>query len=119
MKQLRLENSELESCLIQISLYDKDSGKLIGGLLGENLTMGTKRRLQKIHKVILGEFNEFLEDFKKLDEFKKDSEKYKKEVEELLKESVEITFEPINFSSLENISTTANYNFDIVDKFCE
>lgn len=125
---LTFKNSELEQVLFSISSYDKDSGKLVGGLLNEALTLGTKRKLQKIHKPTHKLFEEFVEDFKKIQEACKtgeneknepiyDQEKLKKEVQILLDEEVKVDAEPIQLFQIENISTEQNYNFDIIEKF--
>lgn len=125
---LTFKNSELEQVLLHISTYNKETGKLIGGLLSENLTLGTKRKLQKIHKPTHKLFEEFIEDFKKVQEGCKtgenekgepiyDQEKLKIEVQLLLDEEVKVDAEPIQLSQIEGISTENNYNFDIIEKF--
>jgi len=115
---LIFKKSELEIVLITISAYNKDTKLLIGGLLNENLTLGTKRRLQKIHKNLYIHYLEFIEDFKKVqEECKEDKEKLEKEIQELLDEKVEIDVEPVKISLIEDVSTSDNYNFDIIEKF--
>jgi len=129
---LELKKSELEQSLLTISVYSSvkqgEVQKLIGGLLSEDLSLGTKRKLQKIHKKVYEVYQEFLEDYKKLQEACKtgendkkeaiyDEEKFKKEIKELLDETVKIDIEPIQLSFLENVSTKNNYNFEIIEKF--
>ena len=125
---LTFKNSELEQVLLHISSYDKESQKLVGGLLSENLTLGTKRKLQKVHKPTHKLFEEFVADFKTVQEGCKtgenekgepiyDQEKLKKELQLLLDEEVKVDTEPIQLSQIENISTEKNYNFDIIEKF--
>lgn len=129
---LMFKNSELEAILINISLYSSykegEIQKMISGLLMEDLSLGVKRRLQKIHKKVYESYKEFLEDFKRIQENCKigedekkepvyNEEKLKKEVQELLDEVVKIDVEPVQLSLIENISTVHNYNFDIIEKF--
>ena len=114
---IELKKSELESTLLSISTYDVKTQELLRGLLKEDLTLGTKRKLQKIHKKVHVEYEEFIKDFKKLEiECKGDKEKFEKEVQELLNEVVKLDCEPISILLIENISTTTNYNFDIIEK---
>jgi hypothetical protein len=114
MKLLKLE---LEPTLLLISSYDNTTKKLISGLLSEELTLGTKRKIQKIHKAVLLAYNELLEDAKEVKKTcEEDEEKYLTEVKILLSEEVEINAEPFLISTIENISTSANYNFDLIEK---
>lgn len=114
---IELEKSKLEPVLLTISTFDANSGILVGGLLKENLTLGTKRKLQKIHKGVYKAYQEFVEDVNSLKkECGEDKEKLEKELKELLEEVVKIDVEKIQFSLLENVPTTENYNFDIIDK---
>lgn len=113
---INLENSDLEKVLLTISTYNKDS-KLVGGLLSEELTFGTKRKLQKIHKATYEKYTEFVADKEKLaKEFKDKPEELEKEFQELLKEKVKLDVEPILLSALENVSTKNMYDFEIIEK---
>lgn len=115
---IKLKKQELEPVLLTISIYNKDTGELIGGLLKESITLGTKRKLQKIHKNTYEVYKEFLEDVKKVqEECKEDKEKLQKELKELIEESVEIDVDPAQLVLIESISTNANYNFEIIEKF--
>lgn len=118
---IELKKSELESLLLTISTFSppKEGEKqvMISGLLMENLTLGTKRKLQKIHKAALNEYTELTKDVETIrKECGEDVEKLKKELLELFNESVKLDAEPILFSFIEGISSTTNYNFDIIDK---
>ena len=129
---LEFKKSELEPLLLTISSYsapkEGEIQKMVSGLLMEELTLGAKRRLQKIHKIAQKLYKEFLEDFNKIQEACKtgeddnkkpiyDTEKLEKELKELLEETVKIDVEPLQFSFFENVSTSNNYNFDIIEKF--
>jgi len=129
---IELKKSELELILLSISSYSLpkqgEVQTMVGGLLTENITLGTKRKLQKIHKKVEEFYKELIEDVKKIKEACKigendkkepvfDEEKLKKEIEEILEEKVKLDIEPIQISFIEAISTSNNYNFDIIEKF--
>lgn len=123
-----LKKSELEQALLTISTYDNATKKLISGLLSENLTLGTKRKIQKIHKALYTEFTQFVEDFKEIQkscekeeknekgEPTYDLEKLDKEIKVLQEEEVKLDVEQFQLSQIEDISTTTNYNFEIIEK---
>ncbi|OPZ92353.1 MAG: hypothetical protein BWY74_01626 [Firmicutes bacterium ADurb.Bin419] len=116
---IELLKSELEITLLTLATYNKE-GQIISGLLSENLTLGTKRAIQKIHKKVYEAYKEFLEDageIKKLAET--DKEAAASELQELLKEKVKIDAQPFLISKIEDISTTANYNFEIIEKIAQ
>lgn len=114
---IKLEKHELEPTLLLISTYDKEGKKLESGLLSEAISLGTKRRLQKIHKELYKNYLELIEDVKQNQkECGEDQEKLKKENEELLKEVVEINAEPVSLALIENITTNTNYNFTLIEK---
>lgn len=129
---LEFKKSELETALLTICAYSSpkegETQKIVSGLLIEELSLGNKRRLQKIHKLLQELYKEFIEDFKKLQEACKigendkkepiyDIKKLEKEVQELLDEVVKIDAEPAQLSQIENITTTKIYNFEIIEKF--
>ena len=125
---IELKKSELEQALLTISTYDSKTKELINGLLKENLTLGTKRKIQKIHKAIYTVFQEFVEDFKEIQKACEkeeknekgepvyDIEKFNKEIQILQDEVVKLDVEQFQLSQIENIPTTSNYNFDIIEK---
>ncbi len=121
----KLQNSELEAALLQISSYSRPTKEnpqqsLIGGLLLEELPLSAKRRLNKIHKAIVPFYKEYVADIGSLkEECKEDEEKFNKEVELLAKEEVVIDAEKVSLSMIEAISTKNTYNFDIIEKFSE
>lgn len=114
---MKLLKSELESVLLLISSYDNTTKQLVSGLLSEELTLGTKRKIQKIHKAVLLVYQELVEDAKQVKtECGDNEEKYNEELKTLLLEEVEIDVEPFLISAIENISTSTNYNFDLIEK---
>lgn len=109
---------ELERALLQIATFNPETKEMVSGLLSENITLGTKRKLQKIHKKLEVAYLELIEDIKKVQEVcSEDKEKLNKEIQELLNEDVSLEFEPIQYSQIENVSTSHIYNFEIIDKF--
>ena len=111
------KKSELELALLTISAYNPKTLELVSGLLKENITLGAKRRLQKTHKRINEVYKEFIEDVKTIkEECGDDKEKFKIEISELLNETVQIEIDPVDISLIENITTSDNYNFDIIEK---
>lgn len=119
---LEFKKSELEAVLLTISAYsppkEGEHQKMISGLLKEPITLGTKRKLQKIHKLTQEFYKEFIEQFKEAQkECGENKEKLEEELKLLLEEIVKVDAEPIQLSQIENISTTENYNFDIIEKF--
>lgn len=114
---IELKKAELEAALITIAAYDGKTGKMVSGLLSEPITLGTKRILQKIHKKLQEAYKEFLEDIKEIEkETGEDKEKGNAEFKALLEETVKLDVERFQISQIENISTSANYNFEIIEK---
>ena len=125
---ITLKKSELEPLLLTISTYDKTTQQLISGLLKENLTLGTKRKIQKIHKAAYAIFTELTENVKDIQkacekEEKNDKgeptydlEKLNKEYKILMDEEIKLDVEQFQISQLDDISTTSNYNFEIIEK---
>jgi hypothetical protein len=115
--KIELKKSELQSALLIIASYDGKTGELMSGLLKESITLGTKRKIQKIHKKLQEAFKEFLQE---IEEIKKETgenkEKQDAEFKLLIEEKVKIDAEPFLLSQIEDISTTTNYDFDIIEK---
>ncbi len=119
---IELKKTDLEHVLLTISTYsppkEGEPQKMISGLLMEDLPLGAKRKLQKIHKGASVLYKELIEDFKKVaEECGEDKEKLEKELKELLEESIKVDAEHVQLSLIENISSTNNYNFDVIEKF--
>ncbi len=118
---LEFKKSELEAVLLTICAYstpkEGEVQKMVSGLLIEDLTLGSKRRLQKIHKLTQEHYKELIDDLKKVqEEFKDDQALLEKEALELFNETVKIDAEPILLAHIENVSTSNNYSFDIIEK---
>ena len=118
---IEFKKIELESALLTILVYsapkEGEQQRIVGGLLNENLLLSAKRGLQKIHKKLIEAYQELTKDIEELrKECGEDKEKLEKELKELFNETVKIDAESIKISAIEDISTTANYNFDIIEK---
>jgi len=114
---IELKNSELETTLLTLAAHDKD-GKMVSGLLMENVSLGLKRKLQKIHTEAGKAYLE-LERHRAEVEALKDEEAKKKEMTELLAEVVKINAEKASMALIETIVTEKFYDFDLIEKFAE
>ena len=114
-----LKKSEIVSLLLTISAYDTKTQKMVSGLLSENLTLGTKRKLQKIHKEVSKQYQELQKDLEDIEKEVKDEKKKEQELKELMDEEIKIGADKIQFSFLENVSTNSMYDFEIIDKITE
>jgi hypothetical protein len=107
---MKLKKKFIIPLLGQLLVY-KDE-KEAGGLLLENLTLGTKRRVQKIRKELLKHYEELQEDIK---DIKGEPEVMERELGILSEEEVEITSELFDINQLDNVSSTANYDFELLE----
>lgn len=110
-----LENKFVLPILLQILSYDRETDKESGGLLTEEITLGTKRRLQKIRSELLkqnGEIQKAVEEIEKIE----DSELKSKELEELKDETFTINAEPVSLEMIENIKSKVNYDMILLEK---
>jgi hypothetical protein len=114
---ITLKKSELEPLLLIISSFDAETKKPISGLLFEEITLGTRRKLQRIHKLVAEEYTKVLGEYTDIKKSCGDNKvKLDKEFAELMDEEVKIDIDPISMELIENISTKHNYNFDLIDK---
>lgn len=120
MNPIKLQKGELSSLLLNITTFDAQTGQIVGGLLSENLTLGTKRALDKIRKALIIEYQELEAQIKEVKEScKDDKEKLHKELEELFKETVEISVPRFKFEKIEEVSSNKMYDFDLLEKISE
>lgn len=110
-----LENKFVLPILLEILSFDQQTGKESGGLLTEEITLGTKRRLQKIRAELLKQNEEIR---KSIDEIEKieDSELKSKEIKDLEDETFTINAEPVSLEMIENIKSKTNYNMILLEK---
>lgn len=114
---ITLKNKELQAVLLNLSSFDKESGKMASGLLMEEMSLGAKRKIQKIHKAIYPKYQEYMKDVAELQTtLKDDKEKLQAEFEILLEEDVKIDAEPFEIKYLDDISTKNIYDFDLLEK---
>jgi hypothetical protein len=114
---MKLKNKELEKVLLTISAYNAETMDPVSGLLFEDITLGLKRRLQKIGAEVDKKYKEFQKDFSEINQVKeKSNEEYQNELEILLNEEVEINQEPASLKMIEEIKSKFNYDFEIIEK---
>lgn len=114
---MKLKNSEINQILMLLAQYNAKDGTMVGGLLSEKMTLGLRRRLQKIRAAILVKHEELVKDaeeIKKLPEAEQEAE-FKK----LFDEEVEITFEPASLEMIEAIDTNINYEMTLIEKIAQ
>lgn len=115
---ITLKKFELQEALLTISAFDPETKKMVSGLLMEDLSLGTKRKLQKIHKKLHEAYTEFVNDVKEIQEkLKDDAVNMEKELKILIEEDVNIDSEFASLANIESISSEKNYNFEIIEKF--
>jgi len=111
-----IKKSEIKALLINIASFSKD-GKSVGGLLHEKISLGFKRRLEKIRNELI-EHHRQMEVDKSAIEACKDCDKAK-ETEELMAEEIQLTSQPISLEMLEGIVSQNMYDFDLLEKIAE
>lgn len=114
---MTIKKSQVVPLLSNIAMYSKD-GQMISGLLKEKITLGTKRRLQKIQKQLISEYEQLKKDVEQIKSECK-SEDQEKEIQELMNEEINLNCEKISFSQIENLETESCYDFDLLEKICE
>jgi len=114
---MNFKKLELLDLLLTISAFDQ-SGKMIAGLLSENISLGSKRKLQKLHKLAKIEYDQLVLHIQEIKEsLKDDPGKMNKELDILINENVVLNADYLNISEIESISTSTNYNFELIEKF--
>lgn len=138
---IELQNKDLEPLALQLQSFGMKNGNLVPifGLLHEDITLGMKRRLQKIRKAVVEHLKSLESDQKEIREKfpvkqpAKGKELSKKEVSEnaenkkkqdaemeiLLSEVVKIDLDKVSLEMVENIKTEVNYDFDLLEKIAE
>lgn len=113
---IELKNKDLFNILLTISTFNKD-GVLVSGLLLENVSLGLKRRLQKIRSSVLIKYNELESDKAEID--KSESESKEKDIEELLQEIVKIDQDMVDIKMIEAIESNNFYDFELIEKIAK
>ena len=112
-----IKKSEIHTLLLHISSYVDNT--LVGGLLSENITLGMKRRLQKIHKEAYPQYEEYLADRKAIEKEFEDAVALVAELKTLDEEEVKINQDKLSMTMIEQIQSKNNYDFDFLDKIAE
>jgi hypothetical protein len=119
---MKIKNRDIEPILLTLAAYDSKTQQPVSGLLFEDISLGLKRRLQKLSKDLVKQHDEFIAFKAEIDEkFKNDkgSAEYQKEIDEFLSEEVEINQEPVSLEMIEKIQSKFNYDFEIIEKFAK
>jgi len=115
---IEAKNSDLKSILLTLAGFNKD-GKMVQGLLTENVSLGLKRRLQKIHTEAGKAWTEFQKDVKDINDSKESDEVKEKELEDLFNESIKINAEKASMEFIENIVTSKFYDTTTLELIAE
>lgn len=115
---MKFFNSDIVPILSTLLVYDPEAKKEVGGLLTENLSLGLKRRLQKIRSDTLKHYEQLVKDEKEVRE-KATPETLDEELKNLFAEEVEINQEYASLAIIEAIESKANYNFEAIEKFAK
>lgn len=110
---MKIKKKHIDGVLRTIHSFNGETGAPVAGLLWENITLGTKRRLQKISKELtkaLQEYNNELEEVENLE-----GDKRVEELKILQEEEVEISAEQVQMSQIESIQTDKNYDFEMIE----
>jgi len=110
-----LENKFVLPLLLEILSFNPETNKETGGLLTEELTLGTKRRLQKIRAELLKQNEEIRKAIEEIEKIE-DSELKLKEIKDLEDETFTINAEPVSLEMIENIKSKTNYNMILLEK---
>ena len=125
--------------LAAFGINEKKQTVPVSGLLYENITLGLKRRLQKIRVSVMEHLQQLQADQKEIEQKfpivkpEKDQEltaeqkaqneenlkKRKEELEILMNEEVKIDKEKASLSMIEAIQTDNNYDWEIIELFAE
>lgn len=114
----KFKNSEVVGVLIMLASYDQKTGAIVGGLLSEKMSLGLRRRLQKIRNAFLEKHKELTEDLKPINEMPEGEERLA-ELKKLYDEEIEVTFDPADMGMIEAIESTINYDMDLLEKITQ
>ncbi len=112
---MKIKKKNINLILLTILTFD-NTGKATSGLLTEEMSLGTKRKLQKIRNELLKLSTELNTDHQEvINKTKGNAVELDKEVNELVEEEVTLTCEPVVLSEIEKIKTNQNYDFDLIE----
>lgn len=110
---MKIKKKDISGVLLLIHSFDSTTGAPVAGLLWENISLGTKRRLQKISKELIKAIEEYKNELAEVE--KVEESKRAEELKILQEEEVDISAEPIQMSVIEGIETTKNYDFQMIE----
>jgi hypothetical protein len=116
---MKIKNSEITPLLVTLVTYNKETGAMVGGLLSEKMSLGLRRRLQKIREALLAKHSELVKDMEEVNKQLPEGEERNGEMHKLLDEEVEVTFEPASLAMIEAIDTAANYDMALIEKIAQ
>lgn len=111
---MEIEKRYIEPILLQLEAYDVKTGKPYG-LLFENISLGLRRKLQKINKWLLQEYRTFMEELKEA----KAAEDSSVEVEKLLAETVKSDLDYALIAEIDKIQTDKNYKGELIEMIAQ
>ena len=101
---------------LTLASYDEKTGVPVGGLLFEEISLGLKRKLQKIHRELLEHSTQLQKDSDEITARLNGNTQGKDvEFKILLSEKVNILSEPAMISEIEKIVTKLNYDFNLIE----
>jgi hypothetical protein len=114
---MKLKNKEVLPILLEILQFKKvDEGSNVEtGLLTEELTLGTRRRLQRIREELLEKNKEIEKDALEISKLESEEER-NKEFTDLADEEFTLKSEPVSLELLENVKTKENYDMILLEK---
>lgn len=116
-----IKKYQIELILLQLQTVDREQEKVLYGLLYEDLSLGVKRKLQKIFKELIGHHTELQKDLADIEVEYKDKDtledrvKKSADIKELKEEEIELKAEPALLSEIEKVSSKFNYDFDLIE----
>ena len=121
---IEIKKSDLTNLLLTIASYDKE-GKMVGGLLMEKVSLGLKRKLQKIHTEAAAYYPQYEKD---LEEAERKDEEFEnlnpegiknKEVDEFLGETIKLISEKASLALIDGITSGNVYDDKLIEKIAE
>lgn len=114
---IELKKRDLTNTLLALAGFNKE-GKMIQGLLTEKVSLGLKRKLQKIHKEAATHYEEFQKHLAEVTKLEEGPIK-QKELTDLLDEKVTLQAEKASLELIEAIETLAVYDLEVLEKIAE
>jgi len=113
---MEIKKEFINPLLLTLASYDEKTGMPVAGILFEEISLGLKRKLQKIHKELLQHSSDLENDSKEIEK-RLNGNVSEKEIEFkiLIAEKVTLVSEPAMISEIEKIVTKVNYDFNLIE----